>query len=185
MRISALFVALLLQRGAVSKVSGNERHGAQIGHQWPSNHFPQEGDDVQKKTFALAGLAVAAAGGVLLTGSPANAALVQGHRHHHYSSHRNYNRNANWNRNRNGVVVRVNVRNRNNNVAFAGRERERDDDFGLFRNRGGGCGFGCGGRRFGRFDRFDDDDFGRDRDDDDRGDNIIVGNDIRTAGDRG
>jgi hypothetical protein len=143
--------------------------------------FPQEGDDVQKKTYALAGLAVAAAGGVLLTGSPANAgALVQGHRHHHYSSHRSYNRNANWNRNHNRVVVRVNVRNHNVNTAFAGRERERDDDFGLFRHR---CGSRCGG--FNRFDRFDDDGgWGRDRDDDDRGDNIIVGNDIRTAGDR-
>src|SRR3954447_3692734 len=105
--------------------------------------FPQEGDDVQKKTFALAGLAIAAAGGVLLTGSPAQAGtLVQGHRHHHYSS-RNYNRNANWNRNHNRIVVRVN--NRNFNTAFAGggfgRERDRDDDFGLFRHRG--CGFGC------------------------------------------
>ena len=110
--ISALFVALLLQRGAIPKVTGNVRHGAQIGHQWRSAHLAQEGDDVQKKTFALAGLAVAAAGGVLLSGSPAQAgALVQGHRHHHhYSSHRNYNRNANWNRNRHRVVVRVNVR---------------------------------------------------------------------------
>ena len=132
---------------------------------------------MQKRTFALAGLAVAAAGGVLIAGSPAYAgALVQGHRHHHYSSH-NYNRNTNLNRNHNRVVVRVNVRNRNINTAFAG--RERDDDFGLFRHR---CGFGC--NRFDRFDRFDRDrSFGRD--DDDRGDNIIVGNDIRTAGDRG
>jgi hypothetical protein len=139
--------------------------------------FPQEGDDVQKKTFALAGLAVAAAGGVLLTGSPANAGvLVQGHRHHHYSSHRNYNRNANWNRNHNRVVVRVNVRNHNVNTAFADHERdEHDSDFGLFRHRR--CGFRC--------NRFDDDDRGFGRDDDDRGDNIIVGNDIRTAGDRG
>lgn len=132
---------------------------------------------MQKKTFALAGLAVAAAGGVLLTGSPAQAGtLVQGHRHHHYSSFRSSNRNANWNRNQNRVVVRVNVRNRNINTAFAG--RERDDDFGLFRGRG--CRFFSCGRRFGRFDRFDDDRFGRD--DDDRGDNIIVGNDFRTAG---
>jgi hypothetical protein len=138
---------------------------------------------VQKKTYALAGLAVAAAGGVLLTSSPAQAgALVQGHRHHHYSSHRNYNRNANWNRNHHRVVVRVNVHNRNVNTAWAGggfrdgfRDHDRDDDFGLFRR----CHFGCN-----RFDRFDRDDFGRDRDDDDRGDNIIVGNDIRTAGDR-
>jgi hypothetical protein len=131
---------------------------------------------VQKKTYALAGLAVAAAGGVLLTSSPAYAgALVQGHRHHHSSSHRNYNRNANWNRNHNRVVVRVNVRNHNVNTAFAERERERDDDFGLFRNH---CGVRCV--------RFDDDrDRGRDRDDDDRGDRIVVGNDIRTAGDRG
>jgi hypothetical protein len=141
--------------------------------------FPQEGDDVQKKTFALAGLAVATVGGVLFTGSPANAgSLVQGHRHHHYSS-RNYNRNTNWNRNHNRVVVRVNVRNHNVNTAFAGRDRDdRDSDFGLFRHRG--CGFRC--------NRFDDDEgdrgFGRD-DDDDRGDRIIVGNDIRTAGDRG
>lgn len=133
---------------------------------------------MQKKTFALAGLAVAAAGGVLLTGSPANAGvLVQGHRHHHYSSHRNYNRNANWNRNHHRVVVRVNVRNHNVNTAFAGRERERDSDYGLFRHHRH-CGFRC--------DRFDDDGdrgWGRD-DDDDRGDNIIVGNDIRTAGSR-
>jgi hypothetical protein len=130
---------------------------------------------VQNKTYALAGLAVAAAGGVLLTSSPAYAgALVQGHRHHHSSSHRNFNRNANWNRNHNRVVVRVNVRNHNVNTAFAGRERERDDDFGLFRHRH--CGFRCN-----RFDN-DDRDFGRD--DDDRGDNIIVGNDIRTAGAR-
>jgi hypothetical protein len=139
---------------------------------------------VQKTTFALAGLAIAAAGGMLITSSPAHAgALVQGHRHHHYSSHRNYNRNANWNRNHNRVVVRVNVRNRNVNTAFAGRERE--DEFGFFRHRR--CGFGC--NRFNRFDRFDrfdrdDDGFGRDRDDDDRGDNIIVGNDFRTAGHR-
>ena len=134
---------------------------------------------MQKKTFALAGLAVAAAGGVLFTGSPADAGvLVQGHRHHHYSSHRNFNRNANWNRNHNRVVVRVNVRNDNVNTAFAGRDRDRDDDdFGLFRNRGR---FRCN-----RFDRFDDDDRGFGRDDEDRGDNIIVGNDIRTAGDRG
>jgi hypothetical protein len=183
MRISALFVALLPLRGRVSQSIGNVRHGAQIGHQWPSYQFPQEGDDVQKKTYALAGLAVAAAGGVLLTGSPANAgALVQGHRHHHYSSHRHYNRNANWNRNRNGVVVRVNVRNRNVNTAWAGgggfhRGWDRDDDFGLFRHRR--CGFGCG-NRFGF-----DGDFGRDRDDDDRGDNIIVGNDFRSGGNRG
>lgn len=133
---------------------------------------------MQKRTYALAGLAVAAASGVLITGSPAYAgALVQGHRHHHYSSHRNYNRNLNLNRNNNRVVVRVNVRNRNINTAFAGGDRERDDDFGLFRRR---CHFGC--NRFDRFDRFDRDGFGRD--DDDRGDNIIVGNDIRTAGDR-
>ncbi|HZE33331.1 MAG TPA: hypothetical protein VE198_18060 [Actinoallomurus sp.] len=136
---------------------------------------------MQKRTYALAGLALAAAGGVLITSSPAQAgALVQGHRHHHYSSHRNYNRNANWNRNHHRVVVRVNVHNRNVNTAWAGggfRDNDRDDDFGLFRNRR--CHFGCN-----RFDRFDDD-FGRDRDrDDDRGDNIIVGNDIRTAGDR-
>jgi hypothetical protein len=129
---------------------------------------------VQKRTFALAGLAVAAAGGVLITSAPAYAgALVQGHRHHHYSSHRNFNRNTNLNRNHNRVVVRVNVRNRNVNTAFA--DHERDDDFGLFRNR---CHFGCN-----RFDRFDRDrSFGRD--DDDRGDNIIVGNDIRTVRDR-
>lgn len=137
---------------------------------------------MQKRTYALAGLAVAAAGGVLITGSPAYAgALVQGHRHHHYSSHRNYNRNTNLNRNHNRVVVRVNVRNHNVNTAFAGHEgRDREDDFGLFRHRR--CGFGCGNR----FDRFDGDGdgFGRDRDDD-RGDNIVVGNDIRTAGDRG
>jgi hypothetical protein len=142
---------------------------------------------VQKRTYTLAGLALAAAGGVLITSSPAHAgALVQGHRHHHYSSHRNYNRNANWNRNHNRVVVRV--VNRNVNTAWAGggfrgggfRDHDRDDDdFGLFRHRR--CGFGCN-----RFDRFDGDGdgFGRDRDDDDRGDNIIVGNDIRTAGDR-
>ncbi|MDN3359214.1 hypothetical protein [Actinomadura sp. DC4] len=147
--------------------------------------FPQEGDDVHKKSYALAVLAVAAAGGVLLTGSPANAGtLVQGYRHHHYSSHRNYNRNANWNRNHNRVVVRVNVRNHNVNTAWAGRDRDRDDDFGLFRHR---CGFGCG-NRFNRFDDFDDDDdrgFRRGGgDDDDGGDRIIVGNDIRTAGDR-
>lgn len=135
---------------------------------------------MQKTTFALAGLAIAAAGGVLISGSPAYAgALVQGHRHHHYSSHRSHNRNANWNRNRNRVVVRVNVRNHNFNTAFAGRDHERDD-FSLFRHRR--CRFGC--NRFDRFDRFDDDGFGRDRDDDDRGDNIIVGNDIRTAGNR-
>jgi hypothetical protein len=139
--------------------------------------FPQEGDDVQKKTYALAGLAIAAAGGVLLSGSPAQAgALVQGHRHHHYSSHhRNYNRNANWNRNRNGVVVRVNVRNHNVNTAWAGRDHDRESDFGLFRHHRG-CGFSC--------NRGFDEGFGRDRDDDDRGDNIIVGNDFRTAGDR-
>jgi hypothetical protein len=138
--------------------------------------FPQEGDDVQKKTFALAGLAVAAAGGVLLSGSPADAGvLVQGHRHHHYSS-RNYNRNANWNRNHNRVVVRVNVRNHNVNTAFAGREHdENDSDFGLFRHRG--CGFRC--------NRFEDEDRGFGREDEERGDNIIVGNDIRTAGERG
>jgi hypothetical protein len=137
--------------------------------------FPREGDDVQKKTCALAGLAVAAAGAVLVTGSPANAgALVQGHRHHHGSYHRN----ANYNRNHNRVVVRV--VNHNVNTAFAGgRERDGDEDFGFFRRR---CHFGCGG--FNRFDRFDDDgDFGRE-DRDDRGDNIIVGNDIRTARDR-
>jgi hypothetical protein len=140
---------------------------------------------VQKRTYALAGLALAAAGGVLITSSPAQAgALVQGHRHHHYSSHRNYNRNANWNRNHNRVVVRVNVRNHNVNTAWAGggfRDHDRDDDdFGLFRHRG--CRSSCN-----RFDRFDGDGDGfgrRDRDDDDRGDNIIVGNDIRTAGDR-
>jgi hypothetical protein len=68
----------------------------------------------------------------------------------------------------------VNVRNRNINTAFA--DHERDDDFGLFRNR---CHFSC--NRFDRFDRFDRD-RSFDRDDDDRGDNIIVGNDIRTAG---
>ena len=138
---------------------------------------------MQKRTYALAGLAVAAAGGVLITSAPAQAgALVQGHRHHHYSSHRNYNRNANWNRNRHRVVVRVNVHNRNVNTAWAGggfRDHDRDDDFGLFRHRR--CHFGC--NRFNRFDDFDGDGFGRDRDDD-RGDNIIVGNDIRTAGDR-
>jgi hypothetical protein len=130
---------------------------------------------VQKRTYALAGLAVAAASGVLITGSPAYAgALVQGHRHHHhYSSHRNHNRNLNLNRNHNRVVVRV--VNHNVNTAFAGggfhrgfRDFDRDSDFGLFRHR---CRFGCG--RFGF-----DDDFGRDRDDDDRGDNIIVGNDF-------
>jgi hypothetical protein len=135
--------------------------------------FPREGDDVHKKTCALAGLAAAAAGAVLVTGSPAYAgALVQGHRHHHSS----YNRNANYNRNHNRVVVRV--INHNVNSAFAaGRERDDDDgDFGLFHRR---CHFGC--HRFDRFDRFDDDrGFGRD---DDRGDNIIVGNDIRTARD--
>ena len=132
---------------------------------------------MQKKTFALAGLAVAAAGGVLLSGSPADAGvLVQGHRHHHYSS-RNYNRNANWNRNHNRVVVRVNVRNHNVNTAFADRDHdEHDSDFGLFRHRRH-CGFRC--------NRFDDDERGFGRDDDERGDNIIVGNDIRTAGDRG
>jgi hypothetical protein len=119
----------------------------------------------------LAGLAAAAAGAVLVTGSPAYAgALVQGHRHHHSS----YNRNANYNRNHNRVVVRV--INHNVNSAFAaGRERDDDDgDFGLFHRR---CHFGCH-----RFDRFDDD-RGFGRDDDDRGDNIIVGNDIRTARD--
>lgn len=141
---------------------------------------------MHKRTYALAGLALAAAGGVLITSSPAQAgALVQGHRHHHYSSHRNYNRNANWNRNHNRVVVRV--VNHNVNTAWSGgggfhrgfRDHDRDDDFGLFRHRR--CHFGCNNR----FDRFDDGDgFGRDRDDDDRGDNIIVGNDIRTAGDR-
>ncbi len=139
---------------------------------------------MQKKTYALTGLAVAAAGGVLLTSSPAYAgALVQGHRHHHYSS-RNYNRNANWNRNHNRVVVRV--VNHNVNTAWSGgggfhrgfRDHDRDDDFGLFRRR---CHFGCG---FNRFNDFDGDGFGRDRDDDDRGDNIIVGNDFRVAGDR-
>jgi hypothetical protein len=137
--------------------------------------FPQEGDDVQKKTYALTGLAIAAAGGVLLTGSPANAgALVQGHRHHHYSSHRNHNRNANWNRNGNRVVVRV--VNHNVNTAWAGRDHDRESDFGLFRHKRCGFGFGCH-RGFG----FDRDDFDRD---DDRGDNIVVGNDFRVAGDR-
>lgn len=132
---------------------------------------------MQKKTYALTGLAIAAAGGVLLTGSPAQAgALVQGHRHHHYSSHRNYNRNANWNRNRNGVVVRVNVHNDNVNTAWAGRDHDRDSDFGLFRHHRG-CGFSCNRG-------FEHDGWGRDRDDDDRGDNIIVGNDFRTAGNR-
>src|SRR5258708_1455644 len=104
-----------------------------IGHQWPSSHFLPEGDDVQKKTCALASLAVAATAGVLLSGSPASAqsTLVQGHRHH------SVNRNSNWNRNRNHnrVVVRVNVHNSNRNVAVADRERG-DEDFGLFRNRG-------------------------------------------------
>ncbi|WP_329244193.1 hypothetical protein OG417_47360 [Actinoallomurus sp. NBC_01490] len=177
--ISPLFVGVLPRHIHVSKLAGNVRHGAQIGHHWPSRHFSQEGDDVQKRTYALAGLAVAAAGGVLITGSPAYAgALVQGHRHHHhYSSHRNHNRNLNFNRNHNRVLVRVNVRNRNVNTAWAGggfnrgfRDFDRDSDFGLFRHR---CRFGCG--RFGF-----DDDFGRDRDrdDDDRGDNIIVGNDF-------
>ena len=141
-----------------------------------------------KKTCALAGLALATAGGVLLTGSPASAqgtlAQWHHHRHHygHYSSHRNVN--INRNRNHNRVVVRVNVRNRNNNIAFAGRERERfhENDFGLFRR----CHFGCG-NRFGRFgdDEFRGGGFGRDRDDDDRGDTIIVGNDFRALGDRG
>jgi hypothetical protein len=147
----------------------------EIGHQWPSGHFPQEGDDVQKKTCVLAGLAVAATGGVLLSGSPAHAQsdLVQGHRHHHYR-HYSSNRNTNWNRNHNRVVVRVNVHNSNHNVAVADRERE-DEDFGFFRHRG--CGSRCG---------FERDGF-RGRDDDDRdegGDRIIVGNDIRSLGAR-
>jgi hypothetical protein len=117
---------------------------------------------VQKKTCTLAGLAVAAAAGVLITGSPAYAgALVQGHRHHH-----SWNRNANFNRNHNRVVVRV--INHNVNTAFADHERD-DGDFGFFRR----CHFGC--NRFNRFDRFDDD---REFDRDDRGDNIVVGNDF-------
>jgi hypothetical protein len=137
--------------------------------------FLQEGDDVQKKTCALTGLAVAMAGGVLLTGSPANAqsTLVQWRRHHH---HRHYsaNRNVNLNRNRNRVVVRVNVHNSNHNVAIA--DRERDHDFGLFRHHR--CRFDC-------FRGFDDDRFGRDDDDrDDGGDRIIVGNDFRSLGSR-
>ena len=81
------------------------------------------------------------------------------------------------------VVVHVNVRNRNINTAFAGgRDRDRfvNDDFGLFRHRG--CGFGLGLGCGNRFGRFDDDGFDR-GDRDDRGDNIIVGNDIRTARD--
>ena len=140
--------------------------------------IPVEGDDVQKKTCALAGLAVAAAGGVLISGSPAYAgALVQGHRHHHYR-HSSYSRNTNLNRNHNRVVVRVNVRNRNVNTSFVDRDRDRDFDegAGFFRR----CHFGC--NRFNRFDDFEGDRF--DRDNEDRGDKIIVGNDIRTAGDR-
>ncbi len=136
---------------------------------------------MQKKTCALAGLAaVAAASGVLVSSSPASAqsTLVQHHRHWR---HHSVNHNVNWNRNRNHnrVVVRVNVHNSNRNVAFAGNERRRgfDDDFGFFRHRR--CHLGCGGG-------FDNDDFGRGRDDDDdRGDNIIVGNDFRSLGDRG
>jgi hypothetical protein len=136
--------------------------------------FPQEGDDVQKKTCTLTGLAVAMAGGVLLTGSPANAqsTLVQWRRHHHHSRHYSVNRNTNFNRNRNRVVVRVHVHNSNRNVAIA--DRERDDDFGLFRRH---CRFDC-------FRRFDDDRFGRDDDDRDGGDRIIVGNDFRSLGSR-
>lgn len=131
---------------------------------------------MQKKTCALAGLAVAVTGGVLLTGSPsyAQSTLVQGHRHHHYSS-RNFN--VNRNRNHNRVVVRVNVHNSNRNFAVADRERDFDDSGFLFRRR---CHFGCG------FNRFDDG-FrrGRDFDDGDRdegGDRIIVGNDFRSLG---
>ncbi len=133
---------------------------------------------MQKKTCALAGLAVAVTGGVLLTGSPAYAqsSLVQGHRHHHYSSNRNYN--VNRNRNHNRVVVRVNVHNSNRNFAVADRGRERDfDDSGfLFRRRCHfGCGFDNGFRRGGRdFDDGDRDEGG--------GDRIVVGNDIRSLG---
>lgn len=130
---------------------------------------------MQKKTCALTGLAIAVTGGVLLTGSPANAqsTLVQWRRHHHHARHIAVNRNTNLNRNHNRVVVRVHVRNSNRNFAFA--DRERDDDFGLFRHRR--CGFDC----FRRFDhdRFDDDDRN------DGGDRIIVGNDFRSLGTRG
>ena len=136
---------------------------------------------MQKKTCALASLAVAVSGGVLLTGSPAHAqsTLVQGHRdHRHYSSHRSSNRNVNVNRNVNRNVVRVNIHNVNRNVSSFHEvdhaDRDRDNAGFLF-NR---CHFGCN-RGFER-DRFDRDDRG----DEDRGDRIIVGNDIRSVGDR-
>ncbi|WP_345438996.1 hypothetical protein [Actinoallomurus vinaceus] len=76
-----------------------------------------------KKTFAIGGLAIAAAAGAILTSSPSSAQVPTWHdgggwSSHHFrffSHHRNFNANENELFNR----IRVRIRNRNNNIAIA------------------------------------------------------------------
>jgi hypothetical protein len=110
-------------RGNVTNNGVHPKHGEQRRFVKAIAPFRDKETDVLKKTFAIGGLAIAAATGVLLTSSPASAQVPtwgggggwSSHHFHFRSHHRNFNANENELFNR----IRIRIRNRNNNIAIA------------------------------------------------------------------